>query len=107
MLPRLALSLLLVLLAPAVAQNAPAASPNVTQPDQTQPELKPPDMSKVPWSPVRRNPAPAQSSTAPTPTIQVNVKLVSVFASVADGDGKPYAKLQKEDFRIFEDGIEQ
>jgi len=105
MLPRLALSLLLVLLAPALGQSAPAAPSNQTQPDQSQPTLNPPDMSKVPWSPVRRNPAPGQS--APAPTIQVNVKLVSVFASVTDSDGKPYAKLRKEDFRIFEDGIEQ
>jgi Ca-activated chloride channel family protein len=104
MLPRLALSLLLVLLAPVAAQNVPAISPD-TQPDLTRPDLKPPDMSKVPWSPVRRSPAPGQS--APAPTIQVNVKLVSVFASVADRDGVPYAKLKKEDFRIFEDGIEQ
>ena len=109
MLPRLALSLLLVLLAPAVVQNVAAqngsnsASPASTQPDQSQPVLNPPDMSKVPWSPVRRNAAPV----APTPTIQVNVKLVSVFASVADGDGKPYAKLRKEDFRVYEDDVEQ
>jgi Ca-activated chloride channel family protein len=84
---RLALPLLL-LLAPALAQDAPA---------------KPPDMSKVPWSPVPRNPAPAQSSA----TISVNVKLVNVFASVVDADGAPYAALQKEDFLIYEDGIEQ
>ena len=62
-----------------------------------------PDMSKVPWSPVRRNPAAGQSS----PTISVNVKLVNVFASVADADGAPYGGLQKEDFRIYEDGVEQ
>ena len=42
-----------------------------------------------------------------SPTISVNVKLVSVFASVADAGGAPYGDLQKEDFRIFEDGIEQ
>jgi Ca-activated chloride channel family protein len=60
-------------------------------------------MSKVPWSPVPRNPAPAQSSA----TISVNVKLVNVFASVVDADGAPYAALQKEDFLIYEDGIEQ
>ena len=106
MLPRLALSLLLVMLAPVLAQNGPASSADQTQPALTQPGLNPPDMSKVPWSPVRRNAAPGQSS-APTPTIQVNVKLVSVFASVADSDGKPYAKLRKEDFRIYEDGVEQ
>ena len=37
----------------------------------------------------------------------MNVKLVNVFASVADADGAPYAGLQREDFRIYEDGIEQ
>ncbi len=88
MIARLALSFLLVLLAPAVAQDVPPATP---------------DMSKVPWSPVRRNAVPGQSS----PTISVNVKLVNVFASVVDKDGAPYANLQKEDFRIYEDGIEQ
>ena len=90
MLARLALSLLLVLLASAPAQNAPTQTP---------------DMSNVPWSPVRRNAAPAPAQSAPT--ISVNVKLVNVFASVADGNGAPYAGLQKEDFRIYEDGIEQ
>ncbi|MGA3126304.1 MAG: VWA domain-containing protein [Candidatus Korobacteraceae bacterium] len=93
---RLALSLLLVLLTPALAQDAPAKPP----------DLSPPDMSKVPWSPVRRNPAPAQSPQ-PSATISVNVKLVNVFASVVDADGAPYAALQKEDFLIYEDGIEQ
>jgi Ca-activated chloride channel family protein len=37
----------------------------------------------------------------------VNVKLVSVFTSVTDVSGAPYGSLRKEDFRIFEDGIEQ
>ena len=93
MISRLALLSLSVLLAPAFAQNAPVTPPN------------PPDMSKVPWSPVRRNPAPGQASSAPT--ISVNVKLVNVFASVADGEGAPYAALKREDFRITEDGVEQ
>jgi Ca-activated chloride channel family protein len=103
MLPRLVLLIFAVLLAPALAQDVPAAAP----------DMSPPDMSKVPWSPVRRNPAPGQSvpgnpaATHSAPTISVNVKLVSVFASVADHEGAPYAKLHKEDFRIFEDGIEQ
>jgi Ca-activated chloride channel family protein len=93
MLARLALSLLLLLLTPASAQEAPATTP---------------DMSKVPWSPVRRNPAPAQPSpTQPSPTVKVTVKLVNVFASVADNSGAPYAGLKKEDFRIYEDGVEQ
>jgi Ca-activated chloride channel family protein len=80
-----------MLLAPAFAQDVPAA-PNT-----------PPSSVQVPRPPRGRKP----SSDEATPTITVNVKLVSVFASVADGDGVPYASLRKEDFRIFEDGIEQ
>ena len=94
MISRLATLLLSVLMASALAQDAP-------------PTPSPPDMSKVPWSPVRRNSAPGQTSTQPAPTISVNVKLVNVFASVADSGGAPYGALKKEDFRIFEDGVEQ
>ena len=92
---RLALLLLPMLLAPALAQTVPVTPPN------------PPDMSKVPWSPVRRNATPGQTSSQSPPVISVNVKLVNVFASVADSGGTPVGGLQKEDFRIFEDGIEQ
>lgn len=80
-----------VMAAPGLAQNAPPT----------------PDMSRVPWSPVHRNTAQGGSAGGSAPTFQVNVKLVNVFASVVDGDGAPYAKLRKEDFRIFEDGVEQ
>jgi Ca-activated chloride channel family protein len=72
-----------------------------------------PNPSLYPHIPVQRNPAPAsrnsasQSDSAPLPTISVNVKLVNVFATVNDEAGAPYAGLQKEDFRLFEDGIEQ
>src|ERR1700692_3218771 len=86
---------IVLLAAPAVAQNAAQNAP------------PPPDMSKVPWSPVHRNAAQGGSAGGSAPTFQVNVKLVNVFASVVDGDGAPYAKLRKEDFRVFEDGVEQ
>ena len=52
--------------------------------------------------PARRN-VPGDSA----PTFKVAVKLVNVFASVVDAEGAPYASLHKEDFRIFEDGVEQ
>jgi Ca-activated chloride channel family protein len=96
MISRLPLLLLSLLLAPALAQQ----SPPITPPN-------PPDMSKVPWSPVRRNPKAGQSTDKPESTISVNVRLVNVFASVADAGGAPYGTLTKEDFRILEDGIEQ
>lgn len=80
-----------MLLAPAFAQDAPVAP------------APPAGAAQLPRPPVRRR----ANSDIPSPTISVNVKLVSVFASVADADGAPYAGLQREDFRIYEDGIEQ
>ena len=71
--------------------------------DVSVPPARPSGSAQVARPPIRRKPA----SDAPSPTISVNVKLVSVFASVADADGAPYAGLQREDFRIYEDGIEQ
>jgi Ca-activated chloride channel family protein len=67
-----------------------------------------PNPSLYPHIPVQRKGAPAaQPEPSSSPTISVNVKLVNVFASVADANGAPYAALKKEDFRILEDGIEQ
>jgi len=93
MVRRLVLLILWIAL-PALGQDVPASAPPT------------PDMSKVPWSPVPRRAAPGQSAGS-TPVISVNVKLVNVFASVADKSGAPFGGLQKEDFRIFEDGIAQ
>ena len=87
---RLALLLVALLQSLAFAQNA-SAPPASASP------------APVPRPPIRRN----QTRGDQSPTFSVNVKLVSVFASVADGNGAPYANLQKQDFRIFEDGIEQ
>jgi Ca-activated chloride channel homolog len=96
MLIRIALLFLPVLMAPAFAQDSP-----------TVPATTPPaNPALYPHIPVQRK-APQSARPETTPSISVNVKLVSVFTSVADGDGAPYAELQKEDFRIFEDGIEQ
>jgi Ca-activated chloride channel family protein len=76
-----------------------------------------PNPSLYPHIPVQRNPAPqsapqhkseaAQSDSTALPTISVNVRLVNVFATVADANGAPYGGLQREDFRIYEDGVEQ
>lgn len=40
----------------------------------------------------------------PAATFKVDVKLVNVFATVVDENGRPVADLGKNDFRIFEDG---
>jgi len=90
---RLAILLVSVLLASAFAQDAPPV-PVPTPP--ANPAL-------FPHIPVQRK----TPQSEPGPTISVNVKLVSVFASMVDSDGAPFSNLQKDDFRILEDGIEQ
>ncbi len=45
-----------------------------------------------------------QQSAVPGGTIEVNVRLVNVLTSVEDRTGAPYGGLQKEDFRLTEDG---
>jgi Ca-activated chloride channel family protein len=42
-----------------------------------------------------------------TYTVKVNVNLVPIDVVVQDGSGRPKAALRKEDFRVFEDGVEQ
>jgi Ca-activated chloride channel family protein len=50
----------------------------------------------------------AQDAPAPqVPTINVNVRLVDVFANVTTPQGAPVADLTKEDFAVFEDGRAQ
>lgn len=46
----------------------------------------------------------AQDSKEQTPTFKVDVKLVSVFATVTDTNGAPITDLKKEDFVVKEDG---
>jgi len=43
----------------------------------------------------------------PSSTVRVNVKLVNVFVSVTDQKGAPIGGLNKNDFRVAEDGIAQ
>lgn len=43
----------------------------------------------------------------PNSTFRVNVKLVSVFASVTDANGAPIVDLKKDDFTVAEDGVPQ
>jgi len=48
--------------------------------------------------------APRVSAQEQPETVRVNVRLVSVFATVLDERGAPVADLKKEDFQILEDG---
>jgi Ca-activated chloride channel family protein len=52
----------------------------------------------------QQTPKPA---AAPAPTIQVNVRLVTVFASVTDAKGGPVGGLTRDNFTVAEDGKPQ
>lgn len=43
----------------------------------------------------------------PAPDIRVDVKLAVIPVTVTDPLGAPYPELTREDFRLFEDGVEQ
>jgi Ca-activated chloride channel family protein len=43
----------------------------------------------------------------PDSTLKVDVKLVNVFVTVTDAHGTPVPNLQKENFQLKEDGVEQ
>jgi Ca-activated chloride channel homolog len=49
----------------------------------------------------------ASVAQQPETTLKVDVKLVNVFVTVTDGHGAPVSNLQKENFRLKEDGKEQ
>lgn len=55
------------------------------------------------------DPAPSHESTAPAPQakLKVRVSLVKVDTSMVDAHGKFVEGLQKENFRIFDNGVEQ
>jgi len=86
----------------------PASSQSTTQSSPT----RPPVLGGANY-PNNRKPAQAPSTPAgpeevePGDVIKVNTTLVTVPVSVMDRDGRYVPNLQKSDFRIWEDGIEQ
>src|SRR3979409_1891613 len=54
-----------------------------------------------------REKTPAQTQQEPSQTLKVQVNLVNVYATVRDKRHAIVPDLKKEDFRIFEDGVEQ
>ncbi len=74
-----------------LAQNAPADPPPASDG----------------WKKFSKPPAATPAPDAETTTLKVDVKLVSVFATVVDAHGGPVAGLAKENFTIAEDGREQ
>ena len=91
-------------------QSQQPTDPQITTPAQP---TKPPVLGGANY-PNNRRPEPQQQ---PQPTgpeevdagdvIRVNTTLVTIPVSVMDRDGRYVPNLQKEEFRIWEDGIEQ
>jgi len=93
----LGLAVCLLLASSAVAQEPAPASP-AAQPPAQQKQSHP-----VPHPPER----PQQQEDDSAATFKVNVKLVNVFTTVTDANGAPVGGLKKEDFKIYEDGVQQ
>jgi len=49
--------------------------------------------------------APATATQDQPYSVQLNVSLVSLDATVIDGNGRPVTTLTQEDFQVFEDGM--
>src|ERR1041384_4221483 len=94
-----------------VGQSSSTAEPTITTP--TQAPSKPPVLGGANY-PNNHKPE-AQQDQAPTAPeevdagdiIKVSTSLVTIPVSVMDRDGRYVPNLQKEDFRIWEDGTEQ
>lgn len=76
---------------------AQVAAPPVQQ-KQAHPVPRPPEKRSQDQS--------AQEDDAAT-TFKVNVKLVNVFATVTDANGAPIGGLEKKNFKVYEDGVQQ
>jgi Ca-activated chloride channel family protein len=97
----LGLALLLSVASLVVAQSSAPESP-VAQPPSQEKQAHP-----VPHPPDKQLPSRQEKEDEPSTTFKVNVKLVNVFTTVTDGNGAPIGGLKKEDFKIYEDGVEQ
>ena len=96
---------------PTTSTTEPATDPATTYP--TQAPTKPPVLGGANY-PNNRKPEtqPDQAPTGPEEVeagdvIRVNTSLVTIPVSVMDRDGRYVPNLQKDEFRIWEDGVEQ
>ena len=58
-------------------------------------------------APVQIIPRPRQTVERRVSSIRLNVNMVMIPANVTDANDRPVLDLRKEDFRLFEDSIEQ
>lgn len=91
------------------------AQPNITQTESTAPTppSKPPVLGGANY-PNNRRPEPQREQEPSAPEevdagdiIRVNTTLITIPVSAMDRDGRYVPNLLKEDFRIWEDGVEQ
>lgn len=101
--------LLLAFASLAFGQDIPSSQPQSPTPGRPIPNKtvpKPPNASgaSTPSSGQSGAAASQAGQDSNTPTFKVNVKLVTVYASVQDEHGAPVANLKEDDFRVLEDG---
>jgi VWFA-related protein len=98
------------------ANSEPAAGPPTLIGGQPQRPLGPPKLVNAGTSPVTSSNEPKDPAAvaAPTPeevdegdVVRVETSLVTVPVSVLDKNGRFVANLVKDDFRVFENGVEQ
>lgn len=96
-------------------QQEPPSQPRSTPDDasQTSRSGRPPVLSGGNRNPNEQQPATTSTQNAGPEEVsegdivRVNTTLVSIPVSVMDRDGKYIPNLRKEDFRVWEDGVEQ
>ena len=95
-----------------VGNQPPPTSPTSTTPDPEPTRSGAPPVLRGGNYPNNRKPEPEPSATPPEEVeagdiIRVDTTLVTIPVSVMDRDGRYIPNLRKEDFRIWEDDIEQ
>src|SRR6267378_4202861 len=94
-------------------QPRPETRPQTNDPSQTARPSRPPVLGGANRDPNEQKPGAGQQKDAGPEDVsegdivRVNTTLVSIPVSVMDRDGKYIPNLRKEDFRVWEDGVEQ
>jgi VWFA-related protein len=108
-----ALALLAAVLVPASAQTRPRRiETNEPPPQPARTPARPPVLQgkttgSAPQSDPSRTTAPAAEEVDEEGVVRVETALVTIPVSVIDRDGRYVPNIRKEEFRIYEDGVEQ
>ncbi len=87
----------------------PEPPPSTTPPPEPPPTFPPAEAHPPLTPPVRSTPSPTEAKPADPAAykLSVNVRMVLVDAVVRDRSGQMIENLKKDDFRVYEDGVEQ